>query len=86
MSHEHAKELINKLSSNKSFRDELFSIKGLDERMHHIAQKGFNVTIEEIELAFKDYRHQDPEVRCKQDLFGVCDDILQLIEYVVNPF
>jgi len=86
MSHDHALEFINKLRNSKSFRDEIFGIEGFDERMNYIVKKGFHVTKEEIELAFEDFKHKDPEIRRKEVLFGVSDDILQLLKYVLDPY
>ena len=86
MSYEHASEFIKKMSSNKSFRDEILGIEDFNERMGYIAQKGFHVTKKELELAFEDFKHKDPEIRRKEELFGVCDDILQLLEYVLNSY
>jgi len=86
MSHEHAKEFIKKMSNNKSFRDEVFSFEGFNERMNYIVQKGFHVTKEEIELAFEDFKHKDPEIRRKEILFGACDDILQIVKNVLEPY
>ena len=86
MSHEHAKEFIKKMNNNTSFRDEIFRIEGFNERMNYIAKKGYRVTKEEIELAFEDFKHKDPEIRRKEALFGACDDILQLLKYVLEPY
>jgi len=85
MSHEHAQELIKKMNNDNSFREEIFGIKGLNERMHYIVQKGFQVTKEEIELAFEDYKSEDPEIRVKEDLYEKFDDVLQMLEYFMKP-
>ena len=85
MSHEDAKKFIKKINSDKSFREKVLSADKLSERMKIIAQDGFDVTKEEIELATEDFKTQDPELRRKEGLASDLSDILEILEYVVRP-
>ena len=86
MSHEDAKKFIKKIDSDKSFREKVLAANNLSERMNIIAQYGFEVTKEEIELATEDFKTKDPELRRKEGLAGDLSDILEILEYVVRPF
>lgn len=86
MSKEEAKKFIKKINSDNPFKEKVLAAENLSERMKIIAQDGFDVTKEEIELATEDLKTQDPELRRKEGLADDLSDILEILEYVVKPF
>jgi predicted ribosomally synthesized peptide with nif11-like leader len=86
MSKEDAKKFIKKINSDSSLREKIMGAEDLSERMKIIAQEGFEVTKEEIELATEDFKTQDPELRRKEGLAGDLTDILDILKYVIRPF
>jgi predicted ribosomally synthesized peptide with nif11-like leader len=49
MSLEQAKALIDKLNKDEIFRDTIFAIEKIDDRIRAINEAGFSCTIEEIQ-------------------------------------
>ena len=59
MSQEAAKVLIEKMKTNKEFRDKILSVEDPNERMNIIKQEGLEVTKEEIRQQSQQLSDQD---------------------------